>query len=89
MTDPRSTRRWKTLAKAIIERDKVCAVCGTEDNLSVDHIVPISKDGPVWDEDNLITMCMTHNRQKSNNTEGQTTDWINPLWIQWEERNKQ
>ena len=82
--DPRSTRRWKELAARIIERDQVCCVCGTDENLSVDHIIPISMGGAVWDEENLVTMCMTHNRQKSNNINGQLTDYINPIWRSWE-----
>lgn len=87
MTDPRTTRKWKELAARIIERDGVCCVCGTDENLSVDHIIPISAGGAVWDEENLVTMCMTHNRQKSNNTSGQLTDYINPVWTAWENRN--
>lgn len=84
VSDPRSTRRWKELAARIIERDGVCSVCGSDENLSVDHVVPISKGGAVWDEDNLVTMCMTHNREKSNNTTGQVNTYINPLWLGWE-----
>lgn len=84
MTDPRGTRRWKELAARIIARDGVCSVCGTDQDLSVDHVIPISRNGAVWDEQNLITMCMTHNRQKSNKMVGQTTDYWNPVWLAWE-----
>ena len=86
MADPRGSRKWKELAARIIARDQVCAVCGTDTNLSVDHIIPISTGGAVWDEENLVTLCMTHNRQKSNKTTGQLTDYINPLWSQWERK---
>lgn len=88
MTDPRNTRQWKELAERIKERDGYQCVVndGCDGALSVDHIIPISKGGAVWDEDNLVTMCMKHNRQKSNKTEGQVTDWINPLWLEWENR---
>lgn len=84
MSDPRSTRRWKELAALIIKRDGVCSVCGTDQDLSVDHIVPISMNGAVWDEENLVTMCMKHNRQKSNNVTGQLTDYLNPKWLAYE-----
>lgn len=87
MTDFRSTRRWKELSARIIERDQVCAVCGTDQDMTTDHVIPISKGGAMWDEDNLVAMCRTHNSQKGNKTEGQIVDWISPLWIQWEQRN--
>lgn len=86
MTDPRNTRQWKAVAKAIIERDSVCSVCGTDQGLSVDHIIPLSLGGSPFDPDNLVTMCMTHNRQKSNKVTGQLHDWINKDWLAYERR---
>lgn len=82
--DIRHSRQWQAVRKAVIARDQVCTVCGTDENLSVDHIIPISKGGSELDPENLTTMCMTHNRQKSNNTAGQTHDYINPVWRKWE-----
>lgn len=94
MTDPRNTRRWKTLSKAIIARDGVCIVCGTEGDasnpLSADHIIPMDampekwNDPLVWDPENLQAMCRRHNSQKNNKVVGQTTDYINPVWLAWE-----
>lgn len=84
MTDIRSTRRWKELSKRIIQRDGVCCVCGTDVDLTVDHIIPIAMGGDPWAEENLVTMCAYHNKQKGARIEGQTTDYLNPRWIQWE-----
>ena len=33
-----------------------CQVCGADQNLTVDHLIPISKGG-TDDLDNLLTMC--------------------------------
>lgn len=44
-----------------------CAVCGSDKNLEVDHIFPISKGGGS-DRENLQTLCRRCNRFKSNKT---------------------
>ena len=33
-----------------------CQVCGADENLTIDHLIPISKGG-TDDLDNLLTMC--------------------------------
>lgn len=88
--DPRSTRRWKTVSKLFIEQEGTgCVVCGTYENLSVDHIQPYSLYPELfWEESNWQVMCRGHNGQKSNKVEGQTTDYINPVWIAWESKEK-
>ena len=87
-TDPRFTRKWKEQSKAFIaQSDGVCVVCGTEENLSVDHIQPYSlRPDLFWEPSNWQVMCMTHNGQKSNKTTGQLTDWVNPRWLEWERK---
>jgi 5-methylcytosine-specific restriction endonuclease McrA len=40
-----------------------CSVCGTRDELTVDHIIPISRGG-VHAIGNLQMLCAFHNRQK-------------------------
>ncbi len=66
-----SQRRRSDFAKnydqfmlALIQRDGYkCAICGTIENLTIDHIVPLSKGGS--DEiNNLRLLCRTHNSQK-------------------------
>lgn len=45
--------------------DWKCVVCGTHENLELDHIMPVSKGGSD-ERANLQTMCAYHNRRKGN-----------------------
>jgi len=52
------------LRNRVYERDgHKCCKCGTEMDLSVDHVVPFSRGGETI-FDNLQTLCMTCNRKK-------------------------
>jgi 5-methylcytosine-specific restriction endonuclease McrA len=87
INDPRHTARWRKLAQLIYERDgRECVACQTDENLSIDHIEPVSEtDIEQWfNPDNMQVMCMPCNRKKSNKTTGQTADWWNPTWLAWE-----
>jgi|GEM_PF-1228637 len=56
----------KEQRKRIMERDgNKCVVCGLDKQLTIDHIVPISKGGNSSDE-NLRTLCKTCNTKKGN-----------------------
>src|SRR4051812_42089109 len=59
-----STYRWRKLREQVFARDgRVCRVCGTTQNLEVDHIVPKVNGGR--DElVNLQVLCGPHNRSK-------------------------
>ena len=48
-----------------LERDKVCIYCGSEEDLSVDHLIPRSLGGPDIG-DNAILACKSCNASKSN-----------------------
>jgi hypothetical protein len=50
--------------QAVFQRDNyMCRYCGSKDNLTVDHIIPVSKDGK--DEfDNFQTLCKKCNSSK-------------------------
>lgn len=43
----------------------ICAICKSKDNLTVDHIVPISKGGK-HSSDNLQVLCSYCNTKKGN-----------------------
>ena len=56
---------YEGLLKASRSKLDYCAYCGSIDNLSTDHIIPIDKSGN-QDSKNLVTACMSCNASKSN-----------------------
>lgn len=50
----------------IFQRDKCCLKCERKDKLTIDHIIPISKNGSNHIS-NLQTLCEKCNSKKSNN----------------------
>lgn len=56
----------QSLRTAVFERDGfACKSCGAQHDLSVDHIIPESKNGPTTKE-NLQTLCQPCNSRKGN-----------------------
>ena len=52
----------------IYKRDNYkCVMCGEKENLTLDHIIPISKGGKT-ELNNLQTMCKRCNKMKGNGT---------------------
>jgi len=50
------------IREAVMERDgRKCVLCGSTDNLSLDHIIRYREDGPDT-VDNLRVLCMPCNR---------------------------
>jgi len=58
-----STTQWRKIRQLVINRDGCCQRCGTEDNLSVDHIVP-RKLGGDDSLSNLEVLCAACNSSK-------------------------
>lgn len=55
------SKSWK---KRIYERDGYkCKYCGSTNNLTIDHIIPLAKGG-TNEPDNLRVMCRTCNCRK-------------------------
>ncbi len=52
---------------AIYDRDKVCTYCGTDDDLTIDHLVPLARGGPHC-QDNLAVACRSCNSSKGTKT---------------------
>lgn len=52
----------------IMERDAyTCQYCGTSENLTIDHVLPVSRGGKnTWG--NMITCCWKCNNEKNNRT---------------------
>lgn len=55
-----------SIKKKVFNRDgKICTVCGSTENLCVDHILPVSRGG-FTQMNNLQVLCEKCNLQKSN-----------------------
>lgn len=60
------TQRWRTLRASIIAKYKVCLVCGSSENLTVDHIIaPRGNEELFFNENNLQTLCKSCHRIKT------------------------
>ena len=57
------TRKWRQIRQVVINRDQCCQRCGTEDNLTVDHIVPRVLGGDD-NPSNLQVLCGSCNSSK-------------------------
>jgi 5-methylcytosine-specific restriction endonuclease McrA len=75
MADPRSHRRWQRLrAHILATHPPVCHICNQPIDLSlpgtnemgptVDHVVPITRGGAMWDPTNLRPAHRKHNGSK-------------------------
>jgi 5-methylcytosine-specific restriction endonuclease McrA len=62
-----SRRKWKRIREYILKRDKYkCQLCpfkGNSITLTVDHIVPKSRGGALYDPNNLRTLCYPCHRE--------------------------
>lgn len=58
--------RWANLSRRLRRMSPFCEMCGTKDDLTVDHIVRVT-DRPEWtyEVDNLRVLCRTHNSRIS------------------------
>lgn len=58
------TKAWEQARKDALNRDDhECQVCGTNSDLHVHHIIPVTSGGPRYRVDNLVTLCDTHHRE--------------------------
>lgn len=65
---PTSASGWRKLRKAVLTLDNFeCVYCGSNDDLTLDHLKPRSKGG-VATVQNLVTACGYCNRLKGDMT---------------------
>lgn len=64
------------------EYGRACYVCGTTEDIQVDHIIPYSvRPDLEFELENCRPICGLHNKEKSNKTTAIRLTWINPRWI--------
>jgi hypothetical protein len=64
--NPKRRKVSKTISAFVFARDNFnCVVCGDTENLTVDHIHPVSRGGSD-DLENLQTLCKSCNSRKGN-----------------------
>lgn len=57
---------WRVLRTAIIKQHPYCSYCGTDANLTVDHITPPRGNEELfYDADNLQVLCKECHRMKT------------------------
>ena len=57
-----STYRWRKLSKRLRKASPQCETCGSTQQLSVDHVIPITEDESLaFVTENLRILCMSHN----------------------------
>lgn len=59
-----SSSRWKRLRLMVLRNQPACAKCGREAK-EVDHIIPFTKGGEMFDLNNLQALCVECHYQKS------------------------
>ena len=61
-----NTSKWRVLRREVLEEDKVCAYCGTDKELTVDHIIPPEGNELLFfDRTNLQVLCKSCHRVKT------------------------
>lgn len=81
-------RAWRKLCEQIKERDGwQCAICGSTEDLTVDHVKPLDLfSSAEWEAgldrnpDNLCTLCRRCNGRKSNRV-SYRVPWFNRRWL--------
>jgi len=63
LTNKGSTSAWRKIRQTVINRDGCCQMCGSEERLSVDHIIPRVLGGND-SLSNLQCLCSSCNSSK-------------------------
>lgn len=58
-------REWRRLVAQAIREQPYCTICGTEEDLTGDHITPLSRGGTNT-RDNIRVLCRHCNSQRGN-----------------------
>lgn len=66
-----SPEHWEIL---LDKWDRACVYCGATENLTKDHLIPLSKGGTDT-EDNVVPACLRCNQKKKDKLIG---EWVPP-----------
>lgn len=58
------SKRWINLRKSYMMNNPVCVQC-TKPMKFLDHIIPISEGGAIWDLNNMQGLCVSCNASKT------------------------
>lgn len=61
--------------------DKCCSYCDSKDNLSIDHIIPLSRNG-THTEDNVELVCLPCNIQKGNKNKDEYMQFLKSIKVE-------
>lgn len=67
---------YKALKDKFDSLDNKCVVCGSKENITIDHKIPVTKGG-TNENTNLVLACVHCNCQKGNKTEEEYREWLN------------
>jgi 5-methylcytosine-specific restriction endonuclease McrA len=62
-----TSKQWHEILK---QHNFSCAICGSKDDICIDHIIPLSRGGTNT-KDNIEPLCRSCNSKKGNSTETQ------------------
>lgn len=71
-----SHKKWAKIRHRILERDEwACRYCGSDDDLTCDHVVPLARGGGN-DDENLVAACRSCNSSKCDKL---LSEWGGPI----------
>jgi 5-methylcytosine-specific restriction endonuclease McrA len=70
--DPRNTKAYRKQRLRVLARDgHVCMYCGSSEQLTVDHVLPIAKHPELaMDMENMVIACKPCNSRKGARSQG-------------------
>lgn len=70
--DPRNTKAYRKVRVKVLNRDgHVCMYCGSSEQLTVDHVLPIAKHPELaMDMENMVIACRPCNSRKGSRSQG-------------------
>ena len=60
----RNTRRWRALSRQVVASEPCCVICGSTEDPCADHIISVTRGGPIWERSNLRRLCRSCNSRK-------------------------